>query len=368
MKSKLLSLTFMLTFCLAIYYRASAHEIMFCGEKIPIDNNFVAQTLMSIIRKEIPNANMPELHKRADLYFPYIESFLEQHGLPDDLKYIPIVESGFENETSSVDAEGIWQLMPSTATDRGLLTKPGNDDRDDLKKSTEAACKTLRLYYSEIKKQFGISSWILTAAAFDLGPGRIFQVIKTQRTTNYFSMDLNNETALYVYKIIAVKELFESPEFYMKDFGYNIFNNVSSSEINQQSFDFNPGLFKSVSVNINPDDGKHTDSISKDYPIRNNYDANAHFVYVAAIITGTYKNFADGDNVKIKLYNDLTVNGSFIRKGNTLLGTGWFIDNRIVIDVGFIDVTVHQLDDGKKGIDTINLKNNQPIFLKVQIN
>src|SRR4051812_15907276 len=109
-----------LLLCAAAPVRA-AHEITFCGEKIPVSDNFVAEKLMNIIRRQIPNVNLPALRERANKYFSTVEYYLEATGLPQDFKYLAIVESGFNtNLVSSAGATGFWQLMRPTAIEWGL--------------------------------------------------------------------------------------------------------------------------------------------------------------------------------------------------------------------------------------------------------
>src|SRR5689334_2459927 len=146
---------------------AKAHEIIFCGERIPVQNNFVADKLMNVIRQQVPYVNLPQLRKRVEANFPIVEYYLRETGLPEDFKYLAIVESGFLNLTSKAGARGFWQLMPETATELGLVVSPTIDERDNIYKSTYAACKVLASYYLRIKKIYGVSSWVLTAAAYN---------------------------------------------------------------------------------------------------------------------------------------------------------------------------------------------------------
>src|ERR1700712_4817020 len=215
-------------FCLQQNAKAQKqHDIFFCGESIPVSNNFVANKLMDVIRRQIPNVNLPSLHNRSVQYFPYVASVLRLFGLPEDFKYLPIVESGFTLEISNVGARGFWQIMPNAGSDMGLVMTSNYDERDDIQKSTVAACKLLASYYKMLQRLNSIASWVLTAAAYNFGIGNISKAIKNQGN-DYFTMNLNAETAAYVYKIIAVKELFEYPELYMKSFGYNVFSATAS--------------------------------------------------------------------------------------------------------------------------------------------
>lgn len=338
------------------------HQIIFCGEVIPVNNSIVSGKLMDVIRKQIKNINMPALLKRANDYFPYIENYLQQAGLPLDLKYIPIVESGFQNLTSSAGASGFWQLMPATASGYGLSVSAVADDRNDFYKSTEAACKAIIGNYKYLRSH-KISSWVLTMAAYNFGIGNISNAIKKQGNSDYFSMNLNKETAAYVYKIIAVKELFEYPEFYMKDFGYNIFNAAKNPpQINLQNAQIDTTAFNSMVVTANENNTKQSDSV-------NETKQQKKFVSIGANLVGKYKNFTDGQLISFKLQKDLIVKNTFNKKGNVLSGTGWLIDGRIFIDLGYEDhdVVIKSPETGKKGLELSELKKDQIIILSVQI-
>ena len=363
-----------LLFTVRIAY--AEHDIIFCGERIPVTSNFVAEKLMNVIRAQIPGVNLPQLRKRVELNFPVVEYYLRATGLPDDFKYLAIVESGFQNLTSIAGARGFWQLMPATARELGLIISDDIDERDNIYKSTYAACKTLASNYLAIRKKYGISSWVLTAAAYNHGIGNISKAMNRQGR-DYFSMDLNQETALYVYKIIAVKELFEYPELYMKDFGYNVFNSIAKApDINLKTAKDDTKAFSSMEVKISKNNNSHPDSIivSKSIkPLQNNQGEkskpdlrSSSFKYVAANIKGRYNDFADGNLIGIELLENLELNGSFNRKGNLLQGKGWIIGDRIFVDLGYDSHDVTLIDiDGNKGIPLNSLKNNQTILLKI---
>ncbi|HEX5150737.1 MAG TPA: lytic transglycosylase domain-containing protein [Parafilimonas sp.] len=338
------------------------HDIIFCGETIPANNAIISGKLMNVIRNQVRNINMPALRRRANAYFPMIEDYLQKNNLPEDLKYIPIVESGFQNLTSSAGASGFWQLMPVTARDAGLSVSEGGDDRADFDKSTRAACKTLVDYYRWIRNKYKISSWVLTAAAYNFGPGNIDKAIKNQHNnTDYFSLNLNLETASYVYKIIAVKELFEYPEYYMKDFGYNIFNALKAPA-NMQEAPADTTAFNSMTVDVS-----NNDSSDNGNPKSPNLTPKK-VISVAANIVGKYKNFTDGQLISFQLQQDLIVKNTFNKKGNVITGTGWLIDDRIFINLGYEDhdVVVVSAETGKKGILPSELKKDELIILRVQ--
>lgn len=350
-----------------------AHEIVFCGERIPVHNNFVAEKLMNIIRRQIPTVNLRDLRKRVEENFPVVEYYLKGTRLPMDFKYLAIVESGFlSNAVSTAGARGFWQLMPETAKDWGLVVTANYDERDDIHRSTLAACKELARCYNLIKKQYGVSSWILTAAAYNIGIGKMSSAISKQGT-DYFSMTLNDETAAYVYKIIAVKELFEYPELYMSDFGYNVFNSAQNNT-QQSNIKTDVAAFNSMQVKVDVKDGAYPDEIVvKEQPKMKKGELvvdeteRLQYYYLPATIQGKYKNFEDGSLVTIKLMEDLQVRGTFNRKGNSLKGKGWIIGNRVFIDLGYGTHDVSLVDSkGQKGVALSELKNKEGVLLKVK--
>ena len=361
-------------------FTSNAHDITFCGERIPVDNDFVAGKLMNVIKRQIPYVNLPQLRKRALANFPIVEYYLRATNLPEDFKYLAIVESGFINAISSAGAGGFWQLMPETARELGLVVTSTVDERNDINKSTLAACKVLASYYMSIRRTHKISSWVLTAAAYNFGIGSIFKNINKQGK-DYFSMKLNAETAVYVYQIIAVKELFEYPELYLKNFSYNIFNTSKSSaqikEAETPSTDLSS--FTSMEVKVNENDGQHPETVSGNNETPNIIKTDKAKTaiapavkkakLIAANIKGKYKNFNDGSIILIELQEDLQVKNRFTRAGNTIKGIGWIIDDRVFIDLGFDDHDVILYDsNSKQGIQLSELKNSPPLLLKVQYN
>ena len=359
-----------LVFVLATSYRVTAHDIYFCGEKIPVTPR-VAEKLMDIIKKQISYNVVGRLKGKESQYIRTIELILEKIGLPDDFKYLAIVESGLRNVESPVGAAGFWQIMPGTAKDLNLLVNGEVDERNDLNASTIAACKLLAQYFKEIRKNHGVSSWVLTAAAYNYGSGNMKKIIRNQGK-NYFEMDLNKETAEYVYKIIAVKELFEYPELYLKDFGYNVFNSKSRSKIKneKESDNIDKSDFIATGLKVNTSDGNYSEKLTPKNnknkktvaPLKNN---NAKYIF--ANITGKYNNFKDGDQIKLTLQSDLKIENSLKNAGNTITGTGWKIDDKIFIDFGYgkkliiIDFTNKKHD----GIAETTLKDKYEICLQL---
>lgn len=146
-----------------------------------------------------------KLHKNAKAWFPKIEPILKQYGIPEDFKYLPLVESGLIEGTSHRGASGLWQFMPGTARAFGLRINASVDERLDVEKSTIAACKYLLVLY----KDFG--NWTLVAAAYNVGGGSLRKAIRNQQEEDYYKLKLNKETSNYVYKLISTKEVIEKP-------------------------------------------------------------------------------------------------------------------------------------------------------------
>jgi len=336
---------------------AQQRDIYFCGERIPVSNDFVAKKLMDIIRRQIPNVNLPSLRNRALTFFPYVAGYLRLMGLPEDFKYLPVVESGFNLLVSHAGARGFWQIMSETGREKGLAVNGAYDDRDDFQKSTIAACKLIKEYYSTLLRLNKVASWVLTAAAYNFGIGNVSNAIKKQGT-DYFAMNLNPETAVYVYKIIAVKELFEYPELYMKGFGYNVFSTLPSPKKTKlDDKDIDTKAFEKLEVKVSENMQVNENKETKKAPPK----------YVTAHLTGKYKNFRDGDLVSITLNEDLVVKGAYARKQTVLKGAGWVIDDRIYVDLGYgHDVTLCDAES-VKGVLFNKLQKGTPVLLKNEI-
>jgi membrane-bound lytic murein transglycosylase D len=364
-------------FCVqALVSTARARDITFCGEQIPIDNSFVASKLMNVIRQQIRIANLPQLRREARVYFPIIEYYLKAAGMPQDLKYIPIIESGFRNITSEVGAQGFWQLMKPTAEEWGLRVSASIDERNDIYKATIAALKELARNYNMIRRDYKASSWVLTAAAYNYGTGRLYNKIRTEGQ-NYFTMNLNPETANYVYKIIAIKELFEYPELYIKNFRYNVFNQNAVNKSQQDVPGNEKADFQNMEIKVNEDgkaapDGATIDKVAKpDEAVLKTKDEEAFRKsarLVGAQIISKNEGFKDGDEVTIVLQDNLQTVSAFQRKGTTISGKGWIIDgNRVHIDLGFNSNNIILYDtNSEQGIALTSLKKGEQVILRVE--
>ena len=149
------------------------------------------------------------MRKRAAVFFPIIEPILARHHIPLDFKYLPLVESALTGGAiSPKGAVGYWQFMPATARELGLSITPGHDDRQNLVKSTNAACRYLRYLHNQL------GSWTLAAAAYNNGIGALLGNIRRQKQRDYYYLRLNAETGKYLYRILAFKELFSNYHSY----------------------------------------------------------------------------------------------------------------------------------------------------------
>ena len=185
-------------------------DFVFCGEKFPMDNPDVRQRLdAELLRNVYSHSATLIALKRANAIFPVIEPILKEEGVPDDMKYLAVAESVLSNAVSPVGARGVWQFMKATGTQYGLDISAEVDERYHLEKATRAACK----YLKGQREQLG--SWVLSAAAYNAGPGRISQDKSTQRAANFFEMNLAaDETMRYPFRIMAIKEVMANPEQY----------------------------------------------------------------------------------------------------------------------------------------------------------
>ena len=181
----------------------------FCGEKVPINFSDIKERLdRELLVNTYWQSNMMLLIKRANKWFPKIEAILNEEGVPDDFKYLAVIESGLENARSPRGAKGFWQLMPSTAKQFGLEVNSNVDERYHIEKSTRVACK----YLKKAKSKFG--SWTLAAASFNRGIYGIEKELIRQKVKNYYDLLLNNETSRYVFRILAVKDILSNPTSY----------------------------------------------------------------------------------------------------------------------------------------------------------
>lgn len=184
-------------------------EVEFCGRLIALDNFDVRERLdKELIVNTFYHSSTIQSFKRANRYFSEIESILKQEGVPEDFKYLCLIESGLTQAVSPSGAKGFWQFMPTTGKEYDLIINDEIDERLNIRKSTHAACQ----YLKDANKKF--NDWILTAAAYNRGVGGISNDLNNQEVDSYFDLHLNTETSRYVFRILALKLIFEHPENY----------------------------------------------------------------------------------------------------------------------------------------------------------
>ena len=192
-----------------VYSVIKPDNLKFSNELVPNSSLDVWERLDKELLKNIYwQSNTLLYFKRANKYFPIIEEILAENNIPDDFKYLALIESGFEYTVSPSGAAGFWQIMKGTAREYGLEVNYAIDERYNLRKSTEAACKYLQKAYNE----FG--SWTMAAASYNMGINGVRRKIQKQETNNYFNLHLNDETSRYVFRIIVIKEIMENPRKY----------------------------------------------------------------------------------------------------------------------------------------------------------
>ncbi len=181
----------------------------FAGEEVPLNLFYVSESL----DKELSintywHSSTLQLMRKSHRWFPMIEGILKRNNIPDDFKYLAVIASGLSNVTSPAGAKGYWQLMRATAKEYGLQVDKYVDERYSVRKSTEAACKYLLKSYDK----FG--SWTMAAASYNAGIKGMLKQINRQNEESYYDLLLNDETARYLYRILATKLIYENPESY----------------------------------------------------------------------------------------------------------------------------------------------------------
>jgi hypothetical protein len=188
-------------------------NVDFAGEAVPLQIADVAERMdKEMVVNTYLQGTTTLVMKRANKVFPIIEPILQKNGVPDDFKYLAVIESGLINAVSPAGARGIWQFMPETAKEKGMEVTENVDERYHLEKSTEAACK----YLLDAKSRLG--SWTMAAASYNGGMNGINKQIEIQKVNNYYDLLLNEETSRYVFRILALKEIMKNPIKY----GFNL--------------------------------------------------------------------------------------------------------------------------------------------------
>lgn len=181
----------------------------FAGEAVPLSNPDIYERMdKELLVNTYWQSNGLLMFKRAKKYFPIIEPILAKNGIPDDFKYLAVIESGLTDARSPAGASGFWQIMKATGREHGLEVNDNVDERYNLEKATEVACDYLK------KAKESLGSWTSAAAAYNAGNYGISRRLKEQDVTSYYDLLLGEETGRYVFRIIALKEILSNPDAY----------------------------------------------------------------------------------------------------------------------------------------------------------
>ena len=192
-----------------VYALELPDTLSFAGELVPLHSPDLRERLdRELLVNTYWQSNMMLLLKRANKYFPTIEKILKEEGVPTDLKYLSVIESGLENAISPAGAKGFWQIMRTTGKEYGLEVNSNVDERYHIAFSTQMAAQ----YLKKAKDKFG--SWTLAAASYNRGMSGIQRNLNAQKVESYFDLLLGKETSRYVFRILAVKEIIENPSKY----------------------------------------------------------------------------------------------------------------------------------------------------------
>lgn len=182
-------------------------QIDFCGKTIDLtrfdrhermDRELLAFTYM--------HSTSLQMLKKANRYFPVVEPILKENGIPDDFKYLMVIESNMNpGARSSAGAAGLWQFMQGTGRDYGLEVNNNIDERYHVEKATRAACRYLKDAYAKY------GDWVAVAASYNAGQARIASQLARQDVDDSLDLQLVEETARYVYRILAAKQMFSNP-------------------------------------------------------------------------------------------------------------------------------------------------------------
>lgn len=181
----------------------------FAGEAVPLDLYYVREAFdREIMASTFMHSSSIMMFKRANRWFPVIEPILKKNGIPDDFKYLVLAESNLVNVVSSAGAEGYWQFMKATGQKYGLEINDYVDERYHMQKATEAACK----YLKEANRIF--KNWTVTAASYNRGMDGLGKALEKQKVNSFYDLYLNEETSRYIYRILAIKEVYLHPARY----------------------------------------------------------------------------------------------------------------------------------------------------------
>lgn len=186
--------------------------VVFAGDTVRLDRADLRERMdRELIAFCYSHTNSTLMIKRANRYFPQIEPLLRASGVPDDLKYLMVIESNVDPKAvSSAGAGGLWQFMKETGRGFGLRIDNEVDERFHTEKATLAACKYLKQAYAKYH------DWMTVAASYNAGQGGISKHLTDQHQDTALDLWLVEETSRYMFRILAAKLYFENPS----EFGF----------------------------------------------------------------------------------------------------------------------------------------------------
>jgi membrane-bound lytic murein transglycosylase D len=195
------------------HYRIFTPEVPekadFAGENAPLELIYVRESFeREIFANTFMHSSTILMFKRANRWFPVIEPILKRNNIPDDFKFLAIAESNFANVVSPSGAEGFWQFLKPTGQKYGLEITEEVDERYNVEKATEAACRYFQEAYSKYH------SWSLVAASYNRGLDGLSRALENQKVNSFYDLFLNDETARYLFRIMAIKEVYNHPVRY----------------------------------------------------------------------------------------------------------------------------------------------------------
>lgn len=192
-----------------VYALQVPNDLNFAGEALPLNNPDILERMdRELLVNTYWQSNGLLMFKRAKKYFPIIEPILAKYEIPDDFKYLAVIESGLSNAVSPAGARGVWQIMPATGKENGLEVNDNVDERYNLELATEVACKYL------LKSKEALGTWTLAAAAYNAGNAGVSRFLKEQGVSGYYDLLLGEETGRYLFRIVALKEILSNPNKY----------------------------------------------------------------------------------------------------------------------------------------------------------
>lgn len=181
--------------------------VVFAGQKITFDRADLRERMdRELIAFTYTHSTSTLMIKRANKFFPQVEPILKRMGIPDDLKYLMVIESNLDPQAQSgAGAAGLWQFTQSTGRAYGLEVNSNIDERFNTVKATEAACRFLKEAY----EKYG--NWMTVAASYNGGQQGMDRRIEAQHQTDALNMWLVDETSRYMFRLLVVKMMFEDP-------------------------------------------------------------------------------------------------------------------------------------------------------------